>query len=426
MQTIFALATARGKAGVAVIRISGPEAFKVGARLVRSLPAPGRFGLRDIRDSSGSFLDRALILTFQEPGSFTGEDTVELQLHGSIAVIRAVERAIRDTGLARLAEAGEFTRRALMNDMLDLTQVEGLGRLIDAETEAQRQIAQASFDGGLTKIAEGWRTLMIRAAALLEASIDFVDEDVPVDVVPEVREILERLVSDLDREIAGSGIAERLNDGFEVAILGAPNAGKSTLLNALAGRDVAITSEIAGTTRDVIEARLDLSGLPVTFLDTAGIRETSDVVEGIGVERAIQRAVSADIRILLVTDSWITPVPLIGKIDFSFRAKADVGEGTGISGLTGNGIDDMMRNIEHVLSEKTSMVRTAVTDRQGGAMKRARVGLESALLLLKSAPELELVAEHVRDAQRSLDSLTGRVDVECLLGEIFSRFCIGK
>lgn len=426
MQTIFALATARGKAGVAVIRISGPDAFDVGRKLVGDLPEAGRFVLRNVLSGTGEVLDQGLVLAFKGPASFTGEDIVELQLHGSVAVVRAVEAAIQATGLARLAEAGEFTQRALLNDTLDLTQVEGLGRLIDAETEAQRKVAQASFQGGLSAKAEGWRDTLIRIAALLEVSIDFVDEDVPVDVVPEVLDLLSGLMGDFNAEIAGTVVAERLRDGFEVAILGAPNAGKSTLLNALAGRDVAITSDVAGTTRDVIEARLDINGLPVTFLDTAGLRDTENTVERIGVERAIARAGSADLRILLETDDWEPVDALEESIDFRYLAKSDLNNGVGISGVTGEGIAGLIEDVERVLSDRMSTVRSVITERQRGGIARAVDALLAAKEVLELTGELELAAEHTRDALRSLDSVIGRVDVENLLGEIFSRFCIGK
>lgn len=426
MQTIFALATARGKAGVAVIRISGPGAFDVGRALVGALPKVGRFGLRDVKSATGEILDRGLVLVFKGPASFTGEDCIELQLHGSTAVTRAVEGAILATGIARMADAGEFTQRALLNDMLDLTQVEGLGRLIDAETEAQRKVAQASFSGGLSEEAEVWRSSMIRAAALLEVSIDFVDEEVPVDVVPEVQQVLQGLMHELAAEIDGALVAERLRDGFEVAILGAPNAGKSTLLNALAGRDIALTSDVAGTTRDVIEARLDVSGLPVTFLDTAGLRETEDPVEQMGVDRAVTRALAADIRILLETEDWVEPEALRGTIDFRYRAKGDLSNGDGVSGVTGQGVDGLILDVGEVLSGRMMAVRSAVTERQRSGITRARVSLMKSSEILASTGELELAAENLRDALRSLDSVIGRVDVENLLGEIFSRFCIGK
>lgn len=426
MQTIFALATARGKAGVAVIRISGPDAMEIGRLVAGSVPAPGRFSLRDVKSASGEVLDRGLVLAFQAPASFTGEDVIELQLHGSVAVVNAVEAAIRATGLARVAEAGEFTQRALLNDALDLTQVEGLGSLIEAETEAQRKLAQTVFSGGLSKKTDAWRTSLVRTAALLEASIDFVDEEVPVDVVPEVRELLDGLLVDLGEEIDGSVVAERVREGFEVAIIGAPNAGKSTLLNALAGRDIAITSEIAGTTRDVIEVRLDVAGLPVMFLDTAGLRVTDDTIEKIGVDRAISRALSADVRVLLETDDWQAPAALVEKIDLRYRAKVDLIGGDGISGITGEGISMLVDDVSDILSKRMAVVRTAITARQRGGMELASLSLRSAAELLNVSGELELAAEHIRTALHALDSVIGRVDVENLLGEIFSRFCIGK
>ncbi len=426
MHTIFAQATARGKAGVAIIRISGPDAVSVGCAIAGNLPDAGNSALRLLRDQSGMILDQALVLFFEGPASFTGEDVVELQLHGSVAITKAVEAAILATGLARMAEAGEFTQRALLNDRLDLAQVEGLGNLIEAETEAQRQQAFAVFSGAVSEKTERWRADLLRAAALLEASIDFVDEDVPVDVVPEVKALFHRVDFELGEEITGSHVAERLRDGFEVAILGAPNAGKSTLINALAGRDIAITSEVAGTTRDVIEARLDVDGLPVTFLDTAGLRATEDRIERVGVERAIERALGADLRILLETPDWVPPSALTDRIDIAFRAKADLFGGEGVSGATGQGIDDLLAFVGGALADRMSSIRTIVSDRQREGLGRARADLILAMDLLNRDAELEIVAEHARLAMRSLDSMIGRVDVEDVLGEIFSRFCIGK
>jgi tRNA modification GTPase len=426
MQTIFAQATARGKAGVAIVRISGPDSFEIGQRLVGDVPDPGRSGLRSVRAGDGEILDRGLVLFFRGPASFTGEDVLELQLHGSVAVVRAVETAITETGLARVADAGEFTQRALLNDTLDLTQVEGLGSLIDAETEAQRVLSQRVFAGALTEKSETWRALVLRAAALLEASIDFVDEDVPVDVAPEVLLLLDALSEELQAEIKGSNVAERVREGFEVAILGAPNAGKSTLVNALAGRDIAITSEVAGTTRDVIEARLDVGGLPVTFLDTAGLRDTDDRVESIGVDRAIQRALAADLRIVLLTDDWEAPPELIERLDYQFVAKADQEVEGGISGQTGAGISEFLQTVSQDLGARVATVQTAITARQGDGIRRAVQSLETARSILVSSGELELAAEHIRSALWALDSILGRVDVEAVLGEIFSRFCIGK
>ncbi|MEJ6393303.1 tRNA uridine-5-carboxymethylaminomethyl(34) synthesis GTPase MnmE [Gymnodinialimonas sp. 2305UL16-5] len=426
MRTIFAQASARGKAGVAIIRISGPDAVLVATSLVGDLPAPGHHRLRSIRSVDGDVLDRGLVLFFEGPSSFTGEDVVEFQVHGSVAVVAAIQSAIEATGHARLAEPGEFTQRALLNGAMDLAQVEGLGDLINAETEAQRKQASQLFDGELTKRTEKWRSDLLRAAGLMEATIDFVDEDVPTDVMPEVMELLRQVSSDLSDEIAGSFVAERVRDGFEVAIVGAPNAGKSTLLNALAGREVAITSEMAGTTRDVVEARLDVHGVPVTFLDTAGLRDTTDHVEKIGVARAIQRALDADLRILLRTDDWQPRADLDGRIDFSYIAKGDPGGAGTLSGKTGAGIDQMLADIFAVLEGRMATVRTTVSERQRGNLQRAASELEIAQDIASNDGPIELVAERTRAAVGALDSLIGRVDVEMVLGEIFSNFCIGK
>ena len=307
MDTIYALATARGRAGVAVVRISGPRAHEAVAQLC-DLPPVRQARLRRLM-WQGDLLDEALVLTFDQH-SFTGEISSELHLHGSNAVVARVLQVLSVLGL-RMAEAGEFTRRALENGKLDLTQVEGLADLIDADTEAQRKQAVRVLSGAIGQKVEGWRQNLLRAAALIEATIDFADEDVPVDVTPEVRELIDSVLVDLHRETA-SAISERIRDGFEVAILGAPNAGKSTLLNALAGRDAAIISDIAGTTRDIIEVRMDIAGFAVTLLDTAGLRETDDVVESIGVSRAIARAAGADLRIFLLqsADEVLLTAPL--------------------------------------------------------------------------------------------------------------------
>jgi tRNA modification GTPase len=426
MQTIFALATARGKAGVAIVRISGPDAARIAEILCGAAPVVSRPALRKISSASGDVLDHGLVLYFKAPHSFTGEDVVEFQIHGSPAVVRAVEAAVQATGLARLADPGEFTLRALLNDRMDVAQVEGLADLIEAETEAQRKQAMRVFSGELTEKTAIWRENLLRAAALLEASIDFADEDVPVDVMPEVVGLLETLKTTLVAEIAGSKVAERVRDGFEVAILGAPNAGKSTLLNALAGRDIAITSEVAGTTRDVIEARMDIAGLAVTFLDTAGLRDVDDQVERIGVDRAITRAREADLRIALVTEDWEEPKDLVGMIDLSYLAKADLTDRGGVSGKTGAGIDRLLSDVTAAFEDRVAVVRTAITARQRDGMLRALATLDEAIALAESSGEMELIAECLRSSIRALDSLVGRVDVEAVLGEIFSRFCIGK
>jgi len=427
MHTIFALATARGKSGVAVIRISGSDAHEIGRKLAGSLPDAGRFALRHLTDEHGGMLDQALVLRFDAPKSFTGEDAVELQIHGSIAVIRAVESAISMTGLARMAEPGEFTKRAMLNGNLDLAQVEGLSDLIAAETEAQRKQAQALFSGGLRVFSEECRRDLIRATALIEATIDFADEEVPVDVSPEVGDLIGRVQRRIENELAGFDAAERLREGFEVAIIGPPNAGKSTLINKIAGREIAITSTVAGTTRDVLEVRVDLSGMPVTFLDTAGLRDATDVIERIGVERARARAAEADIRIVLTDGTEAGDVFDPGlPVDLRYRTKADV-TGHGVSGVTGEGIDALLRDVTDLLSARLSSATIASHERHRQALLLAGKRLRHAQHVFEGADEgAEILALHLRDAVTALDSLIGRVDVEAILGEIFSQFCIGK
>jgi tRNA modification GTPase len=424
--TIFSLASARGKAGVAVFRISGPEAHRVVGALC-SVPVARRAALRRLI-WQGEVLDEALVLTFAEGASFTGESAAELQVHGSAAVVKAVAHALAGLGL-RPAEAGEFTRRALENGRLDLAQVEGLADLIDAETEMQRRQAMRVLSGAIGKRAEGWRRSLIRAGALIEATIDFADEDVPVDVTPEVRALVGELLADLWREVDASTAAERVRDGFEVAILGAPNAGKSTLLNALAGREAAITSEVAGTTRDVIEVRMDLGGLAVTLLDTAGLRETEDQVERIGVERAVARADLADVRVFLLEhpDEALMIAPRLDDIVVLGKADLHPDVDEAVSGRSGRGIDCLVRRITDVLAEKAASAGVMTRERHRVAMSDAVQALESAKSRLDRAGDAaELVAADLRLAGRALDVLVGRVDVEDLLDEIFSSFCIGK
>ena len=425
MDTIFALSTARGKAGVAVVRVSGGLARDALIRLAGDVPPARTASLRILKDQ-GEVLDQALVLWFPGSDSFTGEDVVEFQLHGSIATVNAVLAALGTVDGLRVAEPGEFTRRALENERLDLSQVEGLSDLVEAETEAQRRQALRVFSGALGARALAWRDQLIRAAALIEATIDFADEEVPIDVTPEVRQLLDAVRSELEREAAGVGIAERIRDGFEVAILGPPNAGKSTLLNALAGREAAITSHIAGTTRDVIEVRMDLNGLPVTVLDTAGLREAGDEVEAIGIERARERAVQADLRIILLETAGADPVMVPLVEDIVVVSKSDLGDGD-ISAVTGEGLDELISRVSERLEEQASGAGVAIRERHRQALVNAIEALGIALDRLETAPELaELTAEELRRAIRALDSLVGRVDVEHILDDIFANFCIGK
>ncbi|QFT82991.1 tRNA modification GTPase MnmE [Roseovarius sp. THAF27] len=428
MDTIFALSTAPGKAGVAIIRVSGAGAFQAVGSLVDGLPRPRQSGLRNFKAPDGSLLDTALVLTFEAGHSFTGEATVEIHCHGSRAVVLAILDALGGQDGLRPAEPGEFTRRALENETLDLAQVEGLADLIEAETEAQRRQAVRVLSGQLGARAEEWREKLIRAAALLEATIDFADEDVPEDVSPEVLSLLESVRTELDREASGVGTAERIREGFEVAIVGAPNVGKSTLLNALAGRDAAITSEVAGTTRDVIEVRMDLNGLPVTLLDTAGLRATEDKVESIGVDRAMKRAETADIRVFLVEpgqepamEPAAEDVVLIGKADLHGCPE------NSISGITGHGVPALIDSVSNVLSSRAANAGVATRMRHREAFISGSECLGRAMAHLGLGNEqTDLAAEELRSAVRHLDSLVGRVDVEAVLDEIFLSFCLGK
>lgn len=428
MDTIYALASARGKAGIAVVRISGPFAFSAGRALAGDLPPARRTSLRRLR-WRGDVLDQALVVVFDADHSFTGEEVVELHLHGSVAIINAVLDALGQIDGLRLAEPGEFSRRALINERLDLAQIEGLGDLIEAETEAQRKQAMQIFSGALGQKADSWRKTLIRAAALIEATIDFADEDVPVDVTGEVIDLVDKTAESLRAEAAGSHAAERVREGFEVAIIGPPNVGKSTLLNALAGRDAAITSEIAGTTRDVIEVRMDLRGIAVTFLDTAGLRESDDVVERIGIARARTRAEAADLRIFLLENPDDSLGMAAQPDDIIALSKADLRQGDdfAISGATGTGVDILITRIAAVLETRAASASSATHLRHRQAITRALNALDLARIEVMNGPDrAEIAAEELRSAIRALDSLVGRVDVEHILDEIFASFCIGK
>jgi len=428
MDTIFAPATARGKAGLAVLRLSGPESHVALRRLAGRVPPARRLTRAMLRDAAGGLLDDALVVAFDAGASFTGEEAGELHVHGSPAVVAAVLRALGAMPGLRLADPGEFARRALENGRLDLTQVEGLADLIEAETEAQRRQAMAVAGGALGRQAEGWRADLVHAAALLEATIDFADEDVPQDVGPEVSAALSRVRAGLASLLAGSAAAERVRDGFEVAIVGRPNVGKSTLLNTLAGREAALTSAVEGTTRDVIEVRMDIGGLAVTLLDTAGLRPTTDAVEGMGVALARRRAAAADLRVVLLDDRGLPEGFAPAEGDIVVRARVDRPEdGAGVSGLTGHGVAALLSAIGARLEGRVAGATMLIRERQRQAVARALAALDRAAGELSGpSPQAELAAEELRLAIRGLEGLVGRVDVEHLLGEIFARFCIGK
>lgn len=441
-ETIFAAASAVGTAGVSVIRISGPDAGPaLSALSAKPVPVPRVATLARLADpGSGALLDVALVLWFPGPASFTGEDTVELHIHGGRAVGNAVLAALGGLEGLRVAEAGEFTRRAFHNGKLDLTEVEGLADLIHAETEAQRAQALRQLEGGLSHIYEGWRTNLISALAHLEATIDFSDEDIPDGLVGGVRTTAEGLRDAIQAHLSDGRRGERLRDGIHIAIVGPPNAGKSSLLNWLAGRDAAIVSDIAGTTRDIVEVHLDLGGYPVVLADTAGLRETADSIEEEGVRRALARAESADLSVIvldgsawpdvdagakrLVGDDALVAVNKVDLATIPETPRLDGHRAYPISVTTGAGLDALLRAIEAEVTQRWGLSGDATVTRA-----RHRQGLEETVACLDralSGEEAELVAEDLRLAARALGGITGRVDVEDLLDVIFHDFCIGK
>lgn len=420
MDLIFAEATPPGRGGVSVIRLSGERARAVAEALVGSMPEARHAYFRPVVQS-GETIDHALAMWFASGSSFTGEEVAELHLHGAPVVVRRVGAALLDMG-ARPADAGEFTRRAFLHGRMDLAEVEGLGDLLAAETEAQRKLALRAAGGELARKLTLWRDMLIEAGALVEVSVDFADEDVPDEVPPRVADLIADLRVALQQELAGFRSAERVRVGFDVAIIGPPNAGKSSLLNSLAKRDVAIVSDHAGTTRDVIELRFDLDGLAVTFLDTAGLRDSSDDIEQIGIERAQARARAADLRLhLSLTGSAVDDLWVPG--DLLVRSHADLG-GVGalaVSSLTGEGIGALLQKIHDILSERVSDAGLISHERQRAELAAAIEALDGAETL-----PAELLAESLRRANIALDRLLGRIDPDVYLDRIFSSFCIGK
>jgi tRNA modification GTPase len=451
--TIFALSSGRPPAAIAVIRISGPRARAALETLAGRVPEPRKAGLARVRGPGGEPIDEALALWFPGPKSETGEDVAELQLHGGAAVIAAVLDALGRIEGLRLAEPGEFTRRAFEAGQLDLTAVEGLADLIGAETEAQRRQAYRQLKGLLGARAETWRKRLIEALALVEARIDFSDEaDVPEDLVGPALAIAEGLRGEIAEALAGAARGERLRDGLVVAIAGPPNAGKSTLLNRIARRDVAIVSPIPGTTRDVIEVHLNLGGFPVTLLDTAGVRDSTDPVEQEGVRRTRARAAEADL-VLWVSDareSGEGPQPSdLSRIDgqteiWRLQNKIDlIPENEGkelkiktkiqnlsneykLSASTGEGFDSFIESLaKHAQSYFGQEPALVSRERHRKTLERVAASLEAALREGVEGRE-DIVAEELRAAAQGLGRLTGRVDVEDVLDTIFRDFCIGK
>jgi len=431
--TIFAPATAPGRAAVAVVRLSGPQAGGALRRLSGRLPAPRRASVRRLRDADGVLLDEALVLWLPGPASYTGEDSVELHLHGGPAVVAGVLAALSRLGL-RLAEPGEFTRRAFENGRLDLAQAEGVADLIEAETDAQRRQALDQVGGRLSGAQARWREALIEALAVFEAAVDFPDEEIPADVARRAAPVLEALLGELRAAADETERGERVRSGYRIALMGAPNAGKSTLLNALARRDAAIVTATAGTTRDIIEVPLVLAGYKVILADTAGLRDTVDEIEAEGVRRAQAWGAEADLRIWLRDGAAGADEAEPGRPeanDVVLITKRDLAEPAG----SAEG-----RSFSARLSEDLAWLEATLTDRVsaalGGAEPPAATRLRHRDLLAEAVLRLErasggdiapeLAAEDVRLAARALDRITGRIGSEDVLDRVFASFCIGK
>jgi tRNA modification GTPase len=432
-ETIFALASGQGRAAIAVLRLSGPAVPKILAGLVEKATPPRQAVLATFRDPmSGEAIDRGLCLFFPGPASFTGEDCAELHLHGGPAVVAAMLAALAHFPATRPAQAGEFSRRAFENGKLDLTEIEGVADLIDAETEQQRRQALRQTRGELRHRAEGWRAALLEASALLEATIDFADEG---DVSPLAKGRLAALLAPVRADLAAALAQGRggdiVRDGVTVVIAGPPNAGKSTLLNALAQREAAIVSPIPGTTRDAIEVHLDIAGYAFVLIDTAGLRETSDPLESIGIERARKRAEAADL-VLWLDETGVAPSDLPGGVPiWPIRSKSDLASGESLNALaisaaTGANLDVLTEKLADFARGAAGQAESSLITRE--RHRRAFVAAKMALDRASEAIDgpVELLSEDMRLAIHALESLIGKVDVEEVLGEIFARFCVGK
>ncbi|MGV2432729.1 MAG UNVERIFIED_CONTAM: tRNA uridine-5-carboxymethylaminomethyl(34) synthesis GTPase MnmE [Rickettsiaceae bacterium] len=436
--TIFAQSTARGRAGISVIRISGPDALSIAEKLTNlKCSTPNKLFLSKIIYKD-NLIDNGMVVYFKAPNSFTGEDVVELHLHGSIAIIKLITESLLDCGI-RIAEPGEFSRRAFLNGKMDLTSIEGLADLIDAETIAQHKHAMRHMSGEFEEVCNKWRGELLRILSLLEAYIDFPDEDIPDEVLSKVSNIIDNLKASLNSMLKDDRRGERLRNGLSMVVLGAPNVGKSTLLNYLAGRDVAITSDIAGTTRDIIETHIDIGGYPIILSDTAGLRSTIDIIEKEGIDRAKKVAANADLKLIMLDSQDINSISdhILDMIDDNsilIANKVDLGKSS-IGKISGQEV------IEISLKEKTGLDKLfeAIIDRAQDlagigeniviTRERHRRNLTMARDALEKcdlAGDLVLTAEDVRIAARYLSLMTGLIDTEEILGEIFKNFCIGK
>ena len=443
-KTIYALSTVFGKSGVALVRISGKDAFSIFDKMTTLSSAnvtPRKMYFSKIFDSvSHETLDNCLIVGFKAPHSFTGEDSVEINCHGSKAVIRSILNALAALPDFRLAEAGEFSRRAFYNGKMDLTEADGLADLIDAETKMQQKTALRQMGGTLLNLYDSWRNELVELLAYVEAYIDFPDEEIPQDTVFKIENSVFKIIGAIEEHIGNNKVEERLRDGFQVVISGPTNAGKSSLINTIVKRNVAIVSDVAGTTRDVIEAYVDLNGFPVMFSDTAGLRDSDDAIEKIGIELAHEKIASADFNIFLFDATKSGPEIFDDLISNSQHYM-----------LVANKVDQLSDTQKQELRNKGCVLISAkynqniaeITDRLAtyfesvyelGATclmtrRRYKEALEECLENLRRfnlQKEIELSAEDIRLACRAIGKITGRVEVDEILDKIFSSFCIGK
>ncbi|WP_457581754.1 tRNA uridine-5-carboxymethylaminomethyl(34) synthesis GTPase MnmE [Ensifer canadensis] len=438
VDTIYALSSGALPAGVAVIRISGPETLAVLKSLCGAVPEPRLASLKSIRSRNGLVIDSGLIIYFCGPASFTGEDCAELQVHGGRAVVHALLHELSGFARLRHADAGEFSRRAFQNGKLDLVEIEGLSDLITAETEMQRRLAVEHSAGGQSKVYDDWARRLTHARAMIEAELDFADEeDVPGSVSDRIWNDVDLLRHEIDAHIAQAPIGEIIRDGLKIVIAGEPNAGKSSLLNALAKRDIAIVTEIAGTTRDVLSVDLSLAGFSVKLFDTAGLRETDETVEREGIRRARDVIANADLVLLLsenamgfntLDDLALMDVPVLRVATKIDRVGNDAGAGAevSISTTTGAGMDQLLNAISGYLPDLVGVTALSIPSRRRhvDALRQASAALGESVSLHQHG--LDIRAELLRVAADSIGRITGRVDVENLLDVIFSEFCIGK
>lgn len=432
--TIFAPASGSGKAAIAIIRVSGIQTRFIVETICGSLPKPRQASLRILSGSHGA-IDRGLVLWFPAPDSFTGEDCAEFQVHGSLAVVKALLTRLAEFDVCRLALPGEFARRAFENGKMDLSEVEGLADLIDSETERQRKQALRQMEGALSARVSQWRQALLQSMALIESDIDFSDEgDIEPDTARHAAQFIEGLIADINAILKTADQGQRLREGVVVIVAGPPNAGKSTLVNALAGRDIAIVSRIAGTTRDLIEVALDLEGLPVTLIDTAGLRDSDDEIEREGIERARQKVKQADLGLWLMPPDFSDDPPN-GPDWIRIRTKSDlvqkssdlVSIDTSISVMTGHGMDDLRQRLFAEIEQRLGSGDALITrERQKQALTQALLSLSQALRELQQRNDTELVAEDLRLAARHLGAIIGVVGVESMLDTLFGQFCIGK